>query len=445
MPYRAVRGTQDFLPEDQPYWRHLHQRIHHVCGLYGYQPIDIPIFEETSLFVRSVGEATDIVQKEMYSFKDKSGLDITLRPEFTAGTVRAYLEHGMRTRPQPVKLYSIGPAFRYERPQAGRFRQFHQWNVEAIGEQDPAVDWEIMSVAWDLYDDLGFRGLSFQLNSTGCPTCRPGYLEALVAYYQSHLGKICEDCHHRLERNPLRVLDCKQERCQPVIAAAPQIMNHLCEECAAHFATLRGYLDLLQQPYTINHRLVRGLDYYTKTVFEVWAEGIGAQNAVCGGGRYDGLAEALGGPPTPGIGFASGLERIVLTMKEQGIRVPPLPTPQVVVAYLGQPAKEVSLKLLAALRAADISAQCIFGNRSLKAQMKGAGRLEARYTVIIGEGELAAGRATVRDMTTGEQTEVALDGVVEWLGERREPWNCGNTSDRPTTQASACTGAPATR
>jgi len=414
--YKAVRGTQDILPQDAPYWRHLENTIHELCARYGYRRIEPPIFEETSLFVRSVGETTDIVEKEMYSFTDRGGLELTLRPEFTAGVVRAYIQHGMHTWPQPVKLYSIGPAFRYERPQAGRYRQFHQVKDEALGEQDPAVDLEIMSIAWDLYETLGSKGLSFQLNSTGCPACKPGYIKRLVAYYEQHLDVICEDCKRRLQRNPLRVLDCKVPSCQPIIEAAPHIREHLCAECAEHFETLLGYLDLLGRPYTLNHRLVRGLDYYTKTVFEVWAEeGLGAQNAVCGGGRYDGLVEELGGPPTPGIGFAAGLERIVLTMKAQEIAVPELPAPQVFVAYLGDEAKTRAVMLASELRAAGIGTLLAFGQRSLKAQMKQADRAGVRYTLILGEDELAAGEATVRDMAAGQQLRMKLAKLVEWL------------------------------
>ena len=323
--YLAPRGTNDILPEDQPYWAYVYDRVAEVTGLYGYERIDVPIFEETELFARGVGQGTDIVDKEMYSFQDKGGRDLTLRPEFTAGVVRAYLQHGMRTLPQPVRLYTTGPLFRYERVQAGRYRQHTQFNVECLGEQDPAVDFEVMSVAWMLFSRLGFQDLVFQVNSTGCPACRPAYLQALVAYYRQHEGEICADCKRRLERNPLRLLDCKTPSCQPIIAGAPRISDYLCEECRTHFGTLRGYLDAAQRPYTVNHRLVRGLDYYTKTVFEVWAAGIGAQNAVCGGGRYDGLAEQLGGEPTPGIGFGSGIERLVLTLKEQGIPVPGAP------------------------------------------------------------------------------------------------------------------------
>jgi histidyl-tRNA synthetase len=418
LQYKAPTGTQDILPQDQPYWRYVIARMRHIVAMYGFQEIDVPVFEDTSLFARGVGEATDIVEKEMYTFEDRGGHSLTLRPEFTAGVMRAYIEHGMRVRPSPVKLYSIGPSFRYERPQAGRYRQFWQLNVESIGEQDPAVDLESMSVAWHIYADLGFRGLSFQLNSTGCPQCKPGYKQVLVAYYQDHLDSICNDCNRRLGTNPLRVLDCKQPQCQPIIAGAPHMTDHLCAECADHFAVLQSYLDDLGRPYMLNHRLVRGLDYYTKTVFEVWAEGIGAQNAVCGGGRYDGLIELLGGPPTPGVGFASGIERIILTLKQQDIEPPPLPAPQVYLAYRGEAAKRAAIRLLYQLREADVGAVMGFGDRSLKAQMRLAGRQGMAYVLVLGEDELATGQVTVRDMNQGQQERISQNGIVTWLQDR---------------------------
>jgi histidyl-tRNA synthetase len=416
--YSAPRGTQDILPEDQPYWRYIQERIHGIVQLYGYEQLDTPIFEDTALFEHGVGETTDIVEKEMYSFLDKGGDPITLRPEFTAGVVRAYLEHGMHVLPQPVKMYSLGPVFRYERPQAGRYRQHHQFNLEAIGEQDPAVDLEVMSVAWHLYEALGFKGLSFQLNSIGCPKCRPDFLEVLVAYYQGRMDDICDDCRRRLERNPLRLLDCKSESCQPIIDAAPNMREHLCDECAEHFQTLLGYLDALGRPYTLSHRLVRGLDYYTKTVFEVWAEGIGAQNAVCGGGRYDGLAEVLGGPPTPGVGFASGLERIVLTMKQQEVQVPTLPSPQVFIAHMDEQTKLMGLKLVGGLRAVGVGALISFSDRSLKSQLRQADKEGVAFTLIVGQREAEAGQVTVRDMAEGEQYPVALEDVPGWLSQQ---------------------------
>ncbi len=416
--YQRPTGTLDTLPEDQHYWYHVRARARHLAELAGFERIDVPMFEATQLFARGVGEGTDIVDKEMYSFKDKGDHEITLRPEFTAGVVRAYIENGMHVRPQPVKLYTFGPIFRYERPQAGRYRQHTQFNVEILGEQDPVADLEVMLLGWDLYADLGFRDLAFQLNSTGCPQCKPGYVAVLKNYYAGHHDEICEDCRRRLERSPLRVLDCKSAKCQPVIAGAPHILDHLCAECDEHFATLREYLELLGRSYAINHRLVRGLDYYTKTVFEVWAAGIGAQAAVCGGGRYDGLAELLGGPPTPGVGFGSGLERIILVMKQLGVEVPPLPTPSVFLAHLGREARREALRLADALRQADVGTWMPFGERGLRSQLREAGKRGTRYAVILGENELAAGVATVRDMQAGEQVSVELSELVEWLKAR---------------------------
>jgi len=416
--FYAPRGTQDILPADRPYWRYVTEQMHAVAALFGLQQIDTPIFEEAALFVRGVGEGTDIVDKEMYTFQDKGGNELTLRPEFTAGVMRAYIEHGMHVLPQPVKLYSIGPIFRYERPQAGRYRQHHQFNVEMLGELDPAVDLEVMSVAWTLLTRLGYRGLSFQLNSTGCPVCRPAYRQALIEYFGAYRNRLNEVDLRRLAINPLRLLDSKEEAAQALLDGAPHSSDYLCDECAAHLATLRSYLDALEMPHTINFRLVRGLDYYTKTVFEVWAEGIGAQAAVCGGGRYDKLIEMLGGPPTPGIGFGMGIERVILSLKQQGIQPPPLPAPRVQVSPLGEAARVPALQLVRRLRNAGIAALLAFGNRSLKAQLKAADRAGIAYTLILGEQELAAGAVLARDMVSHAQEAVALEGIVEWLRRR---------------------------
>jgi len=413
--YQRPTGTLDTLPEDQHYWDYVRSRARHLAELAGFERIDVPVFEATELFARGIGTGTDVVDKEMYTFTDKGGHQLTLRPEFTAGVVRAYIENGLYVRPQPLKLYSFGPTFRYDRPQAGRYRQFTQFNAEILGEQDPAADVEVMAVIWDLYDGLGFRDLEFQLNSTGCPRCRPGYVAVLEAYCAEHIGEICEDCRRRLEHSPLRVLDCKADQCQSVIAGAPHFLDHLCDECTEHFSALREYLDLLGRRYTINHRLVRGLDYYTKTVFEVWAAGIGAQAAVCGGGRYDGLAEILDGPPTPAVGVAVGLERIILVMKDLDVDVPPVPAPSVFLAHLGPQAKREELRLMDALRRADIAAWIAFGERGLRSQLREADKRGVRFTVILGEEELAAGLATVRDMMAGEQVSVELVDLVKWL------------------------------
>ncbi len=415
MKYQSIKGTRDVLPDEQPYWRYIESNIHRLCDLYGYTRIDTPIFEHTALFIRGVGEATDIVEKEMYTFTDRSGDSLTLRPEFTASVLRAYIERGFQGKAKPVKLYSIGPIFRHERPQAGRFRQHTQFNVEALGEQDPAIDVEVMSIAWQLYTDLGFQDLRFQLNSTGCPTCRPKYLEKLTAYYQEHTADICKDCARRLAKNPLRVLDCKVKSCQPIIENAPHIREHLCEECDRHFSDLTTYLELLNRPYTLNHRLVRGLDYYTKTVFEVWARGIGTQNAMCGGGRYDGLIEQLGGPPTPGIGFGSGIERIMLSLKEQQLYIPPLPLPVVFIAHQGIDAKRIALSLVFTLRELGIGAHFSFGDRSLKAQLRDANRTSAQFVIIIAEQEAEKKFVTLKNMADGSQERIDLTALTAHL------------------------------
>lgn len=416
--YQAPRGTQDILPADRPYWRYVTEEMHKVAALFGFSQIDTPIFEETGLYVRGVGEGTDIVDKEMYSFQDKGGAEITLRPEWTAGVMRAYIEHGMHVWPQPVKLYSMGPIFRFERPQAGRFRQHHQFNVEVLGEIDPAVDLEVMSVAWTLLTRLGYRGLSFQLNSTGCPKCRPAYRQALVDYFRAYEDRLNEVDRRRLTINPLRLLDSKEEAAQPLLDAAPHSADYLCEECATHLATLRSYLDALNMPHSINFRLVRGLDYYTKTVFEVWAEGIGAQAAVCGGGRYDRLIEELGGPPTPGIGFGMGIERVIASLKQQEVQPPPLPAPHVQVSPLGEEARVAAIKLVRQLRDAGIGALLAFGNRSLKSQLKGADKAHIEYALILGEQELAQGTILVREMATSQQTPVNREEILNWLRAR---------------------------
>jgi len=418
--YRAPRGTQDILPQDQPYWQFVKDQIRRLSTLYGYERLDPPLFEETSLFTRGIGATTDIVEKEMYTFQDKGGDSLTLLPEATASVMRAYLEHGMYLLPQPVKLYSILPIFRYERPQAGRFRQHYQFNCEAIGVQDPALDAEVISLAWRFYEYLGLKGLNLQLNSIGDQNCRPAYIETLVNYYQEKEGEICADCRTRLKRNPLRLLDCKNERCQLVIEAAPKSLDLLCPECAEHFASLREQLNLLQIPYRLNHRLVRGLDYYTKTVFEVWAPGIGAQNAVGGGGRYDGLAKEIGGRDIPAIGFAIGLERVIMTMKAQGVQVPPWPHPQIFLAYHGSKAKGEVLRLGDRLREAGFRAIMSFGDRSLKAQMREADREEVEYTLILGEKERRRGEITAREMATGQEAQVEIGRLAEWLKGRLE-------------------------
>ena len=408
----------DVLFEEQRYWRHILDRVRHVADLYGYRRIDVPIMEVTSLFVRGVGEGTDIVEKEMYSFEDRDGTHVSLRPEFTAGIMRAYIENGLHVLPSPVKVWTTGPLFRHERPQAGRYRQHSQFDIEVIGEQDPAVDVEVINVAWHLFRDLGFRGLRLHVNSTGCPACKPAYVQKLVAYFTPLSGNLPEVDQMRLRKNPLRILDSKEEATQPLLEAAPHIVDHLCPDCADHFARLRAYLDELERPYRVDYRIVRGLDYYTKTVFEIKADGLGAQDTICGGGRYDGLIEELGGRPTPGIGFGAGIERIALAMQQLGLPVPEEPRPGVMVAYLGEAAKRTALKLVEDLRDAEVGALLAFGDRSLKSQLKSADRAGVAYTVILGEEELQVGRAAIRQMDNSQQVEVPLNDVVRWLQER---------------------------
>lgn len=418
MLYQALRGVNDILPADRPYWRYVTEQMHAVAALFGYQQIDTPILEKANLFTRAVGTGTDIVDKEMYTFEDKDGEQVTLRPEFTAGVMRAYIEHGMQVLPPPVKLYSIGPIFRHEAPQAGRYRQHHQFNVEAVGELDPALDVELMSVAWTLLSRLGYRGLNFQLNSIGCPRCHPAYRAALVEYFGAHEGELNEVDRRRLRINPLRLLDSKEVGAQALLNGALHSTDYLCDECAQHFQALCGYLEALEMPYSINPRLVRGMDYYTKTVFEVWAEGIGAQAAVCGGGRYDGLIEELGGPPTPGIGFGMGIERVILSLKAQGILPPPLIAPQVQVSPLGDAARVAGMKLVRELRTAGIGALLAFGKRSLKSQLRSADKAQVAFALILGDQELADQTVVVRDLAAGQQTTMAAAEVIPWLAER---------------------------
>ena len=408
----------DVLLDQQPYWRCVLDHVQRVADLYGYRRIDVPIMEVTSLFVRGVGEGTDIVDKEMYSFEDRDGTSVSLRPEFTAGIMRAYIENGMHVLPSPLKVWTAGPLFRHEKPQAGRYRQHSQFDIEVIGEQDPAVDLEVINVAWHLFRELGFTGLRLQINSTGCPQCKPAYVQKLVDYFTPLTGQLAQVDRLRLRKNPLRILDSKEESTQPLLDAAPHIVDYLCSDCGDHFVRLRRYLDTQGRPYQVNDRIVRGLDYYTKTVFEIKADGLGAQDTICGGGRYDGLIQELGGPSTPGIGFGSGIERIVMAMQQIGLDVPEEPTPSVMVAYRGEPAKLVAIPLVESLRHMGIGALVAFGDRSLKAQMKSANRADVWYTVILGEEELQAKEATVRDMRDSQQVTVPFSQLESWLGDR---------------------------
>jgi len=413
--YQAPRGTSDTLPGEQAYWRYIEQKAVDLCQLYGYQRIDTPAFEDTRLFSRSIGEGTDIVEKEMYTFEDKGGKQITLRPEGTAPVCRAYLEHGMHNLPQPVKLYYLTSIFRYERPQSGRYREHRQFGCEVFGDSAPALDAEVIDIAWQLFSSLGIGHLSLNLNSIGCRECRPGYLIVLQDYYARYVQDLCLDCKARLKRNPLRLLDCKKPLCRQVASSAPQSVNSLCPQCGEHFERLKGYLELLKLPFVVNHCLVRGLDYYTRTVFEVQPEAEGAQSTLGGGGRYDYLIEELGGKPTPAMGFASGMERIVLNLKKQGIAVPVLPQPQVFVAYLGDEARSEAVRLTSVLRRAGIGVIEAVAGKSLKAQLRQANTLNVSYAVIIGDQEIKTGTVVLRNMVTSEQETIPVIHLPEHL------------------------------
>ena len=413
--YKAPRGTSDILPEEQGYWRYIEDKAVALCRLYGYQRLDTPAFEDFGLFARSIGEGTDIVTKEMYTFKDRSGNTLALRPEGTAPVCRAYLEHGLSSLPQPVKLYYLAAIFRYERPQAGRYRQHYQFGFEAIGDADPALDAEVIDMAWQFFQSLGLDYLYLYLNSIGCKICRPAYLESLKHYYSAHVADLCSDCKSRIVKNPLRLLDCKKPSCHYVAEAAPKSTDYLCQECETHFEAVQGYLYTLKLPFEISHRLVRGLDYYTKTVFEIQPPGGGAQNALGGGGRYDNLIEELGGKPTPAIGFAAGMERIVLNLKRQKIPVPNLLGPEIFIAYLGDEAKLEAVKLVSTLRRDGIAVTMAIGDRSLKAQLRQANSLGSDYVAIIGEEEVKSGTITLRNMITGEQQVVSPSALGKLL------------------------------
>jgi len=426
--YKALQGFKDILPDEQPYWRVAERVAVEVANLYGYRRIETPILEETAVFLRTSGVGTDIVDKEMYSFDDwadKEGnrVNLTLRPEGTAGVVRAYLEHGMFKLPQPVKLYYLNePMFRHDKPQAGRVREHHQFGCEALGDEDPAVDAEMIGLLYQFYTRLGLKYIRVFINSIGDRNCRPQYIERLRDYYRPLLSECCEDCQVRFYKNPLRMLDCKEPQDQPKIAAAPKMIDYLDESCREHFAAVQRFLTDYDVPFEIDPLIVRGLDYYTRTVFEFTSDV--DKLALNGGGRYDGLAEILGGPPTPGIGFGAGIERIITEMKRQGITPPEEERPRAYVVYFGKTLeyKEAAVRTVAALRHAGIKAEMAYGDRSAKSQMKQANNSGAAYAVLIGERELEGGFVTVKDLQAAgmgnesKQVEVSREELVEYLG-----------------------------
>ena len=409
----APRGTKDILPDSVGDWNYVEGEIRELCRRFGYSEIRTPIFEHTELFQRGIGEGTDVVDKEMYTFTDRGDRSITLRPENTASAVRAYLQNKLYAESNLVKLFYIGSMFRYDRPQAGRMREFHQFGVEALGEANPAVDAEVILLAMSLLEGLGLKDLELSINSVGCPKCRSKYRTMLQDFFRDKLDDLCEDCRSRFDRSPLRILDCKKDSDKPYMADAPKITDCLCDECSDHFAKLKEHLANAGISFQHDPRLVRGLDYYTKTAFEIKYPPLGAQSAVAGGGRYDGLIEEMGGSPTPAVGFATGLERLLLALESQNL----LPEKNrsvdaYVVALLGEAAQSEGFKLLNNLRKAGLSAAMDFAGRSMKAQMKQANKLGARYALILGDDEIAEGVVMLRSMSDSQQEKVALAEVI---------------------------------
>jgi histidyl-tRNA synthetase len=409
---QAVRGMKDVLPPEVYKWQAIEAAARQVFSAFGFQEVRVPVLERTELFARSIGQATDIVEKEMYTFTDRGGDSLTLRPEATAGVLRAFLEHKLHAAPGPHKFYTMGPMFRHERPQKGRLRQFHQLNAEVLGDDGPQIDAELMVMLTQLLHKLGLAHVTLEINSLGCPVCRPGFRQALIDFFTPQAGSLCEDCRRRLSVNPLRVLDCKAEGCRTASQGAPEMGAHLCAECSDHFAAVRGYLDLAGVGYELAPRLVRGLDYYVRTTFEAKAGDLGAQNAVAGGGRYDGLVTELGGPPLGCIGFAAGLERLALIMPDDRAV---LPCPDLFIAAMGAEPRRWAFAQAIALRAAGLWVELTGQDKSLKAQMRRADKLQAQRVLIVGEEELKSGRGIIKNMRGGEQHEVALSDLHSGL------------------------------
>lgn len=409
----APRGTKDILPDTVGDWNYVEGEIRELCRRFGYSEIRTPIFEHTELFQRGIGEGTDVVDKEMYTFTDRGERSITLRPENTASAVRAYLQNKLYAQSNLVKLFYIGSMFRYDRPQAGRMREFHQFGVEALGEANPAVDAEVILLAMNLLEGLGLKDLELSINSVGCPKCRSKYRTMLQDFFRDKLEDLCDDCRSRFERSPLRILDCKKDSDKPYMADAPKITDCLCEECADHFAKLKELLTSAGISFTHDPRLVRGLDYYTKTAFEIKYPPLGAQSAVAGGGRYDGLIEEMGGNPTPAVGFATGLERLLLALESQNLLPEKNRSVDAYVVALGETAQAEGFKLLNSLRKQGLSAAMDFAGRSMKAQMKQANKLGAKYSVILGEDEIAEGVVMLRSMEDSSQAKVPMNQVAE--------------------------------
>ena len=415
MQIKAPKGTKDILPSEVYKWQYVEKKISELCNNFGYKEIRLPVFEHTELFQRGVGDTTDIVQKEMYTFLDKGERSITLRPEGTAGVVRSYIENGMASLAMPIKLYYNITAYRYENVQKGRYREFHQFGVECFGSQGPLVDVEIMSMLSMFFDRLGIKDVELNINSIGCPKCRGEYNKRLLEHFKPNLDKLCGTCKNRYERNPLRIIDCKEETCKIFTKDAPALADNLCEDCKVHFEGLKEGLENLGIKYNIDKNIVRGLDYYTKTVFEFISKNIGAQGTVCGGGRYDGLIEECGGTNTPGIGFAIGIERLLMVMESQSIEIPKADAIDVYIASIGENAQKYAQKLVYKIRQEGFSAETDLMGRSVKAQMKYADKLGAVYSLVLGDNEVDSNKAVLKNMLTGETKDISLDTLIERL------------------------------
>ena len=413
---KAPRGTKDITPKDAYKWNYVENKFREICSLFGYEEMRTPIFEHTELFKRSVGDTTDIVQKEMYSFTDKGERDITLKPEGTAGVVRAFIENKLYADTQPTKLFYITPCFRYERPQAGRQRQFHQFGIEALGSDKPSLDAEVIALAVQFFNEVGLKDLAVSINSVGCPTCRAEYNAKLKEYLDAKSDVLCETCLDRKDKNPMRVIDCKNPNCKENLNDIPFMVDHICDECKDHFEKLQSYLKEMDINFVVDRSIVRGLDYYKKTAFEIISNDIGSQSTVCGGGRYDGLVEQLGGPKgVSGIGFGLGVERLLLTMENNNIEIENPYATDIFIVTIGDEAKTKSFKLLKDLRTNHISAENDHLDRSVKAQFKYSDKINAKFTIVIGDDELANDTATLKNMSTSEQTTIKLSEIVKEL------------------------------
>lgn len=406
---KKIKGTEDVLPKDSYRWQFVEDVMRKESAAYGFKEIRTPVFEHTELFARGVGQTTDVVQKEMYTFDTKGGESVTLRPEGTSGAARAVLEHGLVNDSLPIKASYFVSCYRYEKPQAGRLREFHQFGLECYGTQSPVADAELICAAQSIFDRLGIKQLRLEINSIGCPTCRAEYHKALKEYFYGYKDELCETCNSRLEKNPMRILDCKSPVCSKIAQGAPKITDYLCDECKEHFASVQKYLDAAGVEYTVNPTIVRGLDYYTKTVFEFVTDFIGAQGTVCGGGRYDGLIEELGGKHLPSLGFAMGIERLLMLMDKQGIEIPKPSTCDLYVAVMGESASLKSFEIIKAVRSCGLIAETDVVGRGLRAQMKYADKIGAKFSMVLGDNEIEQGKAVIKNMSSGEQTEIVLD------------------------------------